>query len=127
MRPYEPRPRTPARRLRGALSAAEQRLWHWLRRRQVLDVQLYRQKPLLGYVVDFYAPAAGLVIEVDGSQHATASGLAADARRTADLEALGLRVIRFDNLQVLKETVAVMEEIYRVMQQRLTRATIRSR
>lgn len=109
--------------MRGGLSAAEQRLWHLLRRKQLLGVQVYRQKPLLGYVADFYAPAAGLVIEVDGSQHTTASGLAADARRTADLEVLGLRVIRFDNLQVLKETTAVMEEIYRVMQQRLAERT----
>jgi len=105
--------------LRGALSVAEQRLWHLLRRKRVLGVQVYRQKPLLGYVVDFYAPAAGLAIEVDGSQHATGPGLRADARRTAALETLGLEVIRFDNLQVLNETAAVMEEIYRVVQRRL--------
>ncbi|WP_064746003.1 endonuclease domain-containing protein [Lysobacter antibioticus] len=67
----------------------------------------------------FYAPAAGLVIEVDGSQHATEVGVAADARRTADLGALRLRVIRFDNLQVLKETAAVMEEIHRAVERRL--------
>ena len=33
------------------------------------DVQFYRQKPIGSYVVDFYAPAARLVVEVDGSQY----------------------------------------------------------
>ena len=33
------------------------------------DVQFYRQKSIGSYVVDFYAPAARLVVEVDGSQH----------------------------------------------------------
>ncbi|MGO1002188.1 endonuclease domain-containing protein [Lysobacter sp. CA196] len=119
MHSYEPRLKTPARRLRSGASAAEQRLWWLLRRKQMLGVQFYRQKPLVGYVVDFYAPAVGLVIEVDGSQHMSDSGLMADARRTAALETLGLRVIRFDNLQVLNETTAVMEEIYRVVSERL--------
>ncbi|WP_222423697.1 DUF559 domain-containing protein [Lysobacter antibioticus] len=47
MQPYERRLRTPARRLRGDLSAAEQRPWRLLRRRQVLGVRVHRQKPLL--------------------------------------------------------------------------------
>jgi len=119
MHSYEPGLKTPARRLRGDAGAAEQRLWWLLRRKQILGVQFYRQKPLLRYVVDFYAPAAALIVEVDGAQHATDSGLAADARRTVALEMLGLKVIRFDNLQVLRETAAVMEEIYRVVSERL--------
>ncbi|MGO1069871.1 endonuclease domain-containing protein [Lysobacter sp. CA199] len=119
MRPYERVLKNPSRRLRRGLSAAEARLWFLVPRQQVLGVPFYRQKPLLGYIVDFYAPAAGLVIEVDGAQHLTQSGRIADSRRTSDLERLGLVVIRFDNLQVLNETVAVMEEIYRVVRGRL--------
>ncbi|MBW8811562.1 MAG: endonuclease domain-containing protein, partial [Lysobacter sp.] len=119
MLPYEPCLRLPARRLRCRMSAAEQRLWCLLRGKQVLGVQVYRQKPLLGYVADFYAPAARLVIEVDGSQHLTEKGLEADAQRTAALEALGLMVMRFDNLQVLTETTAVMEKIFRVVCERV--------
>jgi very-short-patch-repair endonuclease len=119
---YEPGLKTPARGLRSDASTAEQRLWWRLRRKQVLGVQFYRQKPLLRYVVDFHGPAARLVVEVDGSQHLTEAGLLADARRTSKLEALGLKVIRFDNLQVLRETAAVMEEIYRVVSERLQQA-----
>ena len=101
------------------MSAAERRLWFWVRRRQVLGVRFYRQKPLLGYIVDFYAPGARLVVEVDGSQHLTPAGVEADGRRSAALGALGLVVVRFDNLQVLRETEAVMEAIYSVVARRL--------
>lgn len=101
------------------MSGAEQRLWYLLRRKQVCGVQFYRQKPVLAYILDFYAPAAGLVIEVDGSQHLSAEGLEADARRTEALGSLGPTVIRFDNLQVLNETAAVMEEVFRVVSQRV--------
>lgn len=103
------------------MSEAEQRLWFLLRRKQVLGVQFYRQKPLLIYVADFFAPSAELVIEVDGSQHLTEEGLEADVRRTAAFETLGLIVLRFDNLQVLTETTAVMEEVYRVVSGRVRR------
>jgi very-short-patch-repair endonuclease len=67
---YNPRLKAKARGLRSALTDAEQRLWNRLRRKQILGVQFYRQKPIGNYIVDFYAPAARLVIEVDGAQHA---------------------------------------------------------
>jgi very-short-patch-repair endonuclease len=52
-----------------------------------------------------------LVIEVDGSQHYEADGLAKDAERTALLEKSGLRMLRFTNLEVLMETDDVAESI----------------
>ncbi|WP_057972037.1 endonuclease domain-containing protein [Lysobacter antibioticus] len=119
MHSYEPRLKTPTRHLRSGASAAEQRLWWRLRREQMSGVRFYRQKPLLRCIVDFYALAARSIVGVDGAQHKTDSGLAADARRTAELETLGLKVIRFDNLQALKETTAVMQEIHRVVSERL--------
>lgn len=94
------------------MTDAEQILWFRLRLKRVLGVQFYRQKPLLEFIVDFYAPAAGLVIEVDGAHHLTQADIAADARRTLALESLGFRVLRFDNRQVLTQTRAVMEAIY---------------
>ena len=78
-------------------------------------IQFYRQRPISNYIVDFYAPSIGLVIEVDGGQHFEPAGLESDARRTAHLEKLGLKVVRYDNMQLLKETVFVLEEIYRIV------------
>ena len=65
---YKPQLRPLARRLRAAMTDAEHRLWFRLRRKQLLWVQFYRQKPIGKYIVDFYAPAVALVIEVDGGQ-----------------------------------------------------------
>ena len=102
-----------ARDLRGHLTDAEQKLWHRLRRKQVHGVQFYRQKPLGKFIVDFYAPAVKLVVEVDGAQHLSDDGQNADARRDGNLASLGLTVLRFDNRQVLVETDAVLAVIER--------------
>ncbi len=104
-----------ARALRSGMTDSEQRLWSRLRRKQVLGVQFYRQKPIGDYIVDFHAPRAGLVVEVDGSQHLEAMQTNHDRQRTAFLESQGLRVLRFDNSQVLQELDGVIEEIYRAV------------
>lgn len=91
--------------LRNNMTEAEKLLWARLRGKQILGLQFYRQKPILNFIVDFYCPAANLVIECDGSQHFTDEGLEADRVRDQALAELGLRMLRFDNGQVLRETV----------------------
>jgi len=100
------------------MADAEQRLWFHLRRKQLDGVQFYRQKPLGRCIVDFYGPAVDLVIELDGSQHFTADGLARDRRRDAFLAGLGLRILRFDDRQALLETSAVLEAILEAIRRR---------
>ncbi len=112
---YNPKLKDNARALRSGMTDCEQRLWSRLRRKQVLGVQFYRQKPIGDYIADFYAPKANLVVEVDGSQHLEPAQIDHDRRRTAFLEGQGLRVLRFDNRQVLQELDGVMEAIYRAM------------
>ena len=109
---YDPPLKRLARRLRNGMTDAEHRLWFNLRRKQLDGVPCYRQKPIGPYIVDFYLPEIRLVIEVDGSQHLTEAGMEADTKRTAYLEKRGLKVIRFDNGQVLLETHAVLEVIW---------------
>ena len=101
-----------ARQLRNNMTQSEKLLWSHLRRKQLLGVQFYRQKPLDNYIVDFYGPAANLIIEVDGSQHLQNELLVKDNIRTSRLTELGLRVIRFDNREVLVETKEVLQVIY---------------
>ena len=108
-----------ARRLRSGMTDAELKLWSRLRRKQLGGVQFYRQKPLGPYVVDFYAPQVQLIVEVDGSQHLTQDGVVSDTERDEFLERQRLHVMRFDNLQVLRETDAVVLEIYNVVLHRL--------
>ena len=107
-----------ARDLRSNMTDAEQKLWHQLRRKQILGVQFFRQRPVGEYIVDFHAPTLRLVIELDGSQHREIGAIEYDAVRTAYLELIGLSVIRFDNLQVLNETANVLEAIHRFIQAR---------
>ena len=108
-----------ARRLRTQMTDSERALWGRLRRKQVHSVQFYRQKPIGNYIVDFYAPKAKIVVEVDGSQHMESEQAARDLQRDAFLASQGLRVLRFDDLQVLKEIEGVMEVILRAVAESL--------
>jgi very-short-patch-repair endonuclease len=91
-----------------------------LRGQQLAGVQFYRQKPIGDYIVDFYAPKAKLVIEIDGSQHLEAPQVAKDRERDEYLGRLGLTVLRINGRQVLKETKAVMELIYQAIATQVT-------
>ena len=84
--------------LRKNATPQENKLWYQYLRKY--PVQWNRQKPLGGYIVDFYCRRAGLVVELDGSQHFTSDGQAYDAVRTDHLEARGLTVLRFTNTDI---------------------------
>ncbi len=112
---YNHKRKEKARRLRAQMTDSERGLWARLRRKQVRSVQLYRQKPIGNYIVDFYAPKANVVVEVDGSQHMEGEHVEADSQRDAYLASEGFRVLRFDNLQVLMEIEGVMEMILRAV------------
>ena len=60
-----------------------------------------------------------MVIELDGSQHFAEKHQTKDQERDATLTELGLRVLRFDNRQVLLETDAVLEVIDEIVQGRV--------
>jgi len=114
MLPYDSRLKSNSRVLRSKMTDAEQKLWHRLRRKQINGWQFYRQKPLGRYIVDFYCAAAQLVIEINGSQHYEPQHQQADRMRDEYLAGLGLRVLRFDNRQVLLEMEAVVECISKI-------------
>ncbi len=116
---YNNRLKPRARELRKNMSDAERVLWSQLRGKQLLGVPFYRQKPIGNYVVDFFAPRARLVVEVDGSQHFDEQHLTSDRRRDAYLAKLGLQVLRMDNQQVLRDTEAVVEVILRTLSDRV--------
>jgi very-short-patch-repair endonuclease len=117
--PYRRTLKPLSRGLRGSMTDAERLLWSRLRLQQVRGLTFNRQKPLDGYIVDFYCAAARLVIELDGSQHREPDAQAYDQQRTEVLQALSLRVLRFDNRQVLMELDAVMEVIWEVTGERV--------
>ncbi|WP_367226975.1 endonuclease domain-containing protein [Mesorhizobium sp.] len=52
------------------MTEAEDRLWHELRDRRLDRIKFRRQVPIGKYIADFVCFEAGLVVEIDGSQHA---------------------------------------------------------
>ncbi|MDZ4202464.1 MAG: DUF559 domain-containing protein [Gallionella sp.] len=123
MQPYNKSLKQFSRSLRSNMTDAEQCLWQRLRNRQICGVKLYRQKPMLSFIVDFYCPRAKLVIELDGAQHLEAGHRTKDAARDEELAKLGIKVRRFDDRQVLKETEAVMDVIFQTVNERLKIST----
>jgi very-short-patch-repair endonuclease len=109
-----------ARQLRKNMTDSEKALWSRLRGKQLLGVQFYRQKPIGGYVVDFYAPKAKLVIEIDGSHHRIGDQVEFDEQRDQYLSNLGLKVLRFNSREALTNTDEVVEVIHRAMRASLS-------
>lgn len=83
----------------------------WFRYLRAYPVRFRRQHPIGPYIVDFYCARAKLVLELDGSQHYEPEGQRYDADRTRYLESLGLRVLRFSNLEVNRELRGVCQAI----------------
>jgi len=110
-----------ARQLRKDMTESEGCLWSRLRGKQLLGVQFYRQRPIGKYIVDFYAPRAKLVVEVDGSQHMQPEHAVKDRHRDEYMATVGLTVLRFNSRQVLEETDAVVEVIYQELAERLNK------
>jgi len=75
------------------MTDAEQLLWMHLRGKQILGIQFNRQKPIGSYIVDFYAHAVLLVIEIDGSQHLEGEHAQRDAVRDNFLRKQQLAVL----------------------------------
>ena len=101
--PPPPRNRNRAKSMRRAMTEAELKLWNELRAHRLMGFGFRRQMPIAGFIVDFACPAKGLVVELDGSQHAQADNVARDRVRTARLEADGWTVLRFWNDDVLRD------------------------
>ncbi len=114
-RPLSPRERKSkyllacARTLRRQSSDAESVLWRHLRARRLMGFKFRRQVVIEPYIVDFACMEVGLIIEADGGQHSNQA--AYDAERTARLESMGYRVMRFWNHEVLGELQIVLEQI----------------
>lgn len=126
MLPYNKNLKERSRELRSSMTDAEIALWAKVRRRQLYSLQFHRQKPIGNYIVDFYCPAAQLVVEIDGGQHYRAEGELRDADRDAYLKSLGLLVLRFSNLDVLSNMDGVMTTIVQHIEAKLGQEEIKS-
>ncbi|NJM00145.1 MAG: DUF559 domain-containing protein, partial [Synechococcaceae cyanobacterium SM2_3_2] len=98
-----------AKELRKNMTPPERKLWeNYLK---TFPDRVYRQRPIDHFIVDFYCPAKKLVIEIDGDPHFTEEGKLYDEERTQILEAYGLNVLRFTNLEVMDHFESVCSRI----------------
>jgi very-short-patch-repair endonuclease len=113
--PYNKDLKILARNLRKNMTDAERRLWSRIRRTQLKEYQFYRQKNIGEYIVDFYCPAAKLIVEIDGGQHYSEENMHKDAARDQFLSDLGFRVSRFSNSDVFNNIEGVVTRIYNLL------------
>ena len=106
-----------AKSLRKNATPQENHLWYDFLRSYTPRFQ--RQKTIGQFIADFYCEKAKLVIELDGSQHFTAEGMACDEARTRVLNAYSLTVLRFTNREIDSHFPAVCMKIDTAVRERL--------
>ena len=116
MLPFDRNLKPLARNLRSNMTDAEQLVWSKVRRKQLGDLQFYRQKNIGRYIVDFYCPKGKLILEIDGGQHYEREGMKKDHQRDSYLHGLGLNVLRFSDIDVLKNIDGVVDRIQEDLQ-----------
>jgi very-short-patch-repair endonuclease len=98
-----------AQELRSGMTESEKKLWYQCLR--LRPERWLRQRPIGNFIPDFYCSSRKLIVEVDGLHHHTPEGLVKDAERTAFLEGLGIKVIRFTNQEVMNNFQGVCQKI----------------
>lgn len=98
-----------AKALRQNMTPWERKLWYNFLRSYPIRFQ--RQKAIGNYIADFYCARAGLVVELDGSEHYTPQQAERDSVRIGELEAMNLTVLRICNTDVDLNFAGVCEYI----------------
>lgn len=108
---YNPKLKTLARQLRKNSTLSEVLLWNEIKAGKMYGYQFMRQKPILDYIVDFYCSKLALVIEIDGISHDYEHVAVNDKRRQKKIEELGIKFIRFDDLDIKHNISSVLRTI----------------
>ncbi len=98
-----------AKALRKNMTKEETHLWYDFLK--TLPITVNRQKVIGEYIVDFYISSSKLVVELDGSQHYEDKGIEDDVKRDEFLNSLGIKVLRYSNLDVNQRFESVCQDI----------------
>lgn len=109
--PYNPKLKLLARKLRNNSTYAEVLLWNQLKNKKLKGYDFHRQKPILNYILDFICHELFLAIEVDGITHDSEIQQAKDKIRQSEIEALGIKFLRFDDVDIKTQMGGVISEI----------------
>jgi very-short-patch-repair endonuclease len=108
-----------ARNLRNQATREENILWYEFLKKQ--SPQWNRQKVIGSYIADFYCRKAGLVVELDGSQHYDSEHMEYDTKRTAYFHDLNIKVLRFTNTEIKKNLQGVCYVIEKTVEEQLSK------
>ena len=107
--------------LRKNQTKEEALLWNCFLKKYPLSFR--RQYVIGNYIADFYCHKAKIIIELDGGGHYEPEKMQKDRVRTEYMESMGLKVLRFTNLEIKKTFHAVCEKIDSEIQQRESEET----
>ena len=107
----KPQLKSVRKELRNESTPAEKKLWGALLHSRLEGYKFRRQHSVGHFILDFYCPSQRLALEVDGDSHFTDDAMAYDKERTAFLNTLNIRVLRFLNTDVYNNLDAVRERI----------------
>ncbi len=95
--------------LRSNMTKEEKHLWYDFLKH--LSMNIYRQKVIGNYIVDFYISSPKIAIELDGSQHYEDKGLIDDIKRDEYLHNLGITVLRYSNYDLHRNFEGICQDI----------------
>ena len=111
---YNPKLKEYARELRTeTVSKAEKVIWKGLLSRKQTGERFLRQRPISNFIVDFFAPEIGRIIEIDGNSHFSKPDY--DSYREDKLVSLGYTLIRFKEGDVIWNMDVVSEQVRHVI------------
>ncbi len=99
-----------SKELRRLQTPSEDRLWTILKGRRFFGYKFRRQKIIGCYIVDFVCLDTKIIIELDGMQHLEQKDY--DQNRTAFLESLGFKIVRFWNNELVYGWPSVLNRLY---------------
>ncbi len=109
--PYNPNLKEFARQHRNKSTKSEIRLWQYLKGKQIQGFDFHRQKPIGNFILDFFCYELMLGIELDGISHQFEETQVKDHLKEKYLNDLGIRVLRFQDEEVMKDVENVLRRI----------------
>lgn len=97
--------------LRNNATSQEQLLWNKLRNSGLNGCKFRRQHSVGDFILDFYCAEHKLAIELDGNHHLAEEHKLNDEARTAFLNEMNIRVLRFSNKEIETNIDGVLNAI----------------
>ena len=98
-----------SKELRKNMTPEEKHLWYDFLK--YLPMTVKRQYVVVNYILDFFIPTANIAIELDGSQHGEPEARKADQERDRDLLSMGIKTLRYTNIDINKNFDGVIIDI----------------